>query len=105
MMMDIVDAAVRGERDLALVAHVSETELEDAVERLTPDVVIVCAGDDAREQAARRVLADHPHLKLMLISRNGAAARLLEFRQVVVDDLSPSSVVQAIRAALKRPAH
>lgn len=105
MMMNIVDAAVRDAPDFALVAHVSETEFEDAVERLTPDVVIVCAGDRTGEQEARRVLADHPRLKLMLISRDGAAARLLELRQVVVDDLSPSTVVQAIRAALQRPAH
>jgi len=105
-MRQIVEAAVEDAPDMMLLDDTDAAHLEASVARFEPDVVITTAVDDGDQgrAAQHRMLVDHPRLKLIVISRDGTAASLMEFRHVIVDDVSPTTVIQAIRAALRRTA-
>ena len=105
MMRDIVDAAVEAAPDMEVVGCVHHTELDTAVERLEPDVAITGAPNGEGAGLARRMVLGHPRLKVVVISRDGGSARLIELRQIVVDDLSPAALIETIRAALQTKAN
>lgn len=102
LLREIVESAVAAESDMIIVGPVQESEdLYAATTRLRADVVIV---SEQRVSATEpvRVLSRWCRLKLFAIARNGRrvtqyAVRLVERQSI--DDISPASLVAAIRAA------
>ena len=104
LMREIVESAVAAESDMIIVGPVQESEdLYAATTRLRADVVIVSEQHESATEPVR-VLSRWCRLKLFAIARNGRrvtqyAVRLVERQSI--DDISPASLVAAIRAAAK----
>ncbi len=98
LLRDIIDEAITRERDMMLV-RAEGADLAALVRDSGADVAIVA--DDAPHRGARhrQALVEHPNLKIVVVTDDGRAARLLEFRQRLMPDISPRALVEAIRAA------
>lgn len=99
MMRDIVGGAVESQADLMVVGTAPEADLEVAIACHAPDVVIM---GDRRLAAARLggLLVGHPRLQVAVITGEGRAAQVYRLGRVDVAELSPASLVEAIRASL-----
>lgn len=96
----IIEDAVRLQHDMDLISG-RAVELPELVARCSADVVIVAEGMPGEARAHRQVLADHPDLKMLVVTAGGHAAHLQEFQRVRVDDVSAQGLIEAIRAAVR----
>lgn len=99
LLRDIIDDAARVHPDIEIFAS-ADTDLSRAVARRGADVVIVAAAAPGASRLHRRVLVDHPQLKVFVVTDEGRAAHLLELRQTPVVEVSPNGLIEAIRAAV-----
>jgi hypothetical protein len=74
------------------------TKLLEAIERA--DVAIIGARQADDSALARQVLQASPSTRVLIIAMNGGSAVLWELRpyKVRLDDVSPESLIRAIRA-------
>jgi DNA-binding NarL/FixJ family response regulator len=99
LLREIVLGSVVDEADLEVVDHVSRVEvLEDAARRHDVDVVVIGSDDP---ELALRLLDLRPRLKVLAVGGEGLDTRLYELRpwRVLLGDVSPRTLVEAIRAA------
>ena len=101
MMRDIVSAAVASTSDMRIAGYCSNADLQQAVEREHPDVVIVGRTGDPLDPLLTQLLVTDPRLKVVVMSAGGENATLLELRRSFVADPSPAMLVEAIRRAVE----
>jgi DNA-binding NarL/FixJ family response regulator len=108
MLRDLVGAAVGAASDMALVGSTNAEEpVAASVERTDADVLIVGVPDGLGTSALEALLYDRPRLTLLTIGANGRATALHELRPhtVALGDVSPSELLEAIRASRHSRAH
>ena len=100
LLREIVEDAVRFQPDMKRIDSSEEHDLSSAIKREQADVLIVAEPgiDDAASH--EQLLLENPRLKVLVVSRDGREAHLLEFRQIPVVEVSPQGLVDAIRAAV-----
>jgi DNA-binding NarL/FixJ family response regulator len=104
MLRSIVGGAVAAQDDMRLVENGETGTLEEAVARSGADVLIVNEDTDRPEASFRPLLLAHPSLKVFVLTQDGRNATLLEFRRARLIDASPTTLIEAIRAALHHDA-
>lgn len=100
MLRSIVEGAVAGQPDLQLADDSGSVTLEDAVTRTNADVLI--AADDRSETRFRLLLVARPSLKVFVLTQDGRNATVLEFKRARLADMSPTTLIEAIRTVLLR---
>ena len=100
MMRLIVEEAVGSQPDMAVVSRRGDTDLETAIGRDHVDVVIVHQPPASEDRAYRRLLVTHPRLKIVVITELGRHATLYQLREREVPDVSPATLIEAIRTSL-----
>jgi DNA-binding NarL/FixJ family response regulator len=99
MLSEIVRDSVARQSDIEIVGDFSERdEFLEAVEGI--DVAIIGARQPDDSTLARQVLQASPSTRVLIIAGNGSSAVLWELRpyKVRLDDVSPESLIRAIRA-------
>jgi DNA-binding NarL/FixJ family response regulator len=81
---------------------VDALEILLAAGALPADVVVIVIEDEAIPGIATHLLAEYPHLRVLGVTGDGQRAALyeLEPRQVSLGEISPSGLLDAIRAAV-----
>jgi DNA-binding NarL/FixJ family response regulator len=103
MLREIVRDSVTRQADLEIVGDYGKTdEFLEAVKGV--DVAIIGARQPDDSTLAREVLQASPSTRVLLIAMNGGSAVLWELRpyKVRLDDVSPESLIRAIRADTER---
>jgi hypothetical protein len=105
MLRSIVGGAVAAQDDMRLMENGENGSLEEAVARSGADVLIVHEDANRPEDSFRPLLLAHPSLKVFVLTQDGRNATLLEFRRARLIDASPTTLIEAIRAALQHDAN
>jgi DNA-binding NarL/FixJ family response regulator len=104
LMREIVEGAVRSQPDMQVVATVeADDTIADAVARASADVVILGLERGATIGAYDGLLYRHPRLHLVALTDDGRGALMCEMRpqRTAIADVSPSGIVDAIRASTR----
>ena len=99
MLREIVRDSVTRQRDMEVVGEFGRREeFLRAVEGI--DVAIIGAREPDDSTLARQVLRASPSTRVLIVAMNGGSAVLWELRphKVRLDDVSPESLIKAIRA-------
>jgi DNA-binding NarL/FixJ family response regulator len=99
MLREIVRDSVARQSDMEIVGDFGESdEFLEAVEGV--DVAIIGAREPDDSTLARKVLQASPSTRVLIIAMNGDSAVLWELRpyKVRIDDVSPESLIRAIRS-------
>jgi DNA-binding NarL/FixJ family response regulator len=100
MLMDIVKDIIADEADIALVGEVAgSTNLAQAATQARADVVVLGKAGPGGNDDYRDLLYRRPRMKVLAIAADGKRAFLHELqpRVVALGEISPASLVQAIR--------
>jgi DNA-binding NarL/FixJ family response regulator len=103
LLRQILEGAVASQPDVTVIRHVRPSEnLAAAAKRVRADIVILGEAQEGAEGAPWEVLDKEPRLKLLVISSDGHRATRYELRphQVLIDDLSPEGLIDAVRTAM-----
>jgi DNA-binding NarL/FixJ family response regulator len=100
MLREIVEDAVRSQPDMELVDSSDGHDLPMAIKREHADVLIVAEHRADEPVSHEQLLLENPRLKILVVSRDGREAHLLEFWRVPVAEVSLQGLVGAIRAAV-----
>lgn len=104
LLGQIVRRAVGAEPDMVIVGSVERVErLPTVAKQLRPDVVIMGQSDELPSDKVMQLLSEQVRPKLLVIGANGRniTRYLLALDQLVIEDVSPSDLVEAVRAAAK----
>jgi len=111
LLRDIVRATLTRDADVEIVSEVAlHQEIAPAVERTEGEVAVVGVAPSewvGLSGFLRELLASHPHLTVIALASDGRSGYVyrLQPRGVVIDDISPRSLVQAIRAHTSADVH
>jgi hypothetical protein len=103
MTRSIVKQAVTAQEDMRL-AECESADLEGAVSRCTPDVLIVEESADRSEAFYRGLFVAHPLLKICILTEDGRSATFLRIRRVRLADASPTTLIETVRYESQREA-
>lgn len=111
LLRDIVRATLNRDPDVRIVAEVDRPgDIGSSVDR--DDAHVAVFGIAPSEWAAlsdvlRDLFAKHPHLTIIALASDGRSGYVyrLEPRGVVINDISPSSLVRAIRSHATMDVH
>lgn len=104
LLGDIVRATLARDPDVEILAEVASREaIARAVGQFDPDVTIlgVSAGEwSALSHLLRETLGAHPRLAIIALASDGRSGYVyrMQPRGVVIDDITPRSLVQLIHA-------
>lgn len=105
MLLDIVDSIVGTEPDMVIEGdYAADGDVRSAVRRADVDVLITGDGSAALDSEPwRALLYEHPGLKVLVLEQSDGTAVLYEMRpqRTSLGEISPSSLVDAIRAAAR----
>jgi DNA-binding NarL/FixJ family response regulator len=106
MVRDMLEHAIGEQPDMALVGAAERAKLFELTRAAEPSFVIVDAEDDSLPDDCRRLLAERPCLRVLGVESRAGQATLFELRpsRIVIGAVSPTDIVEAIRAAAGRPA-
>ena len=106
MVRDMFEHAIGEQPDMALVGVAERAKLFELTREAEPSFVIVDAEDDSLPDDCRRLLAERPSLRVLGVESRAGRATLFELRpwRIAIGAVSPADVVDAIRAAARRPA-
>jgi DNA-binding NarL/FixJ family response regulator len=99
LLHEVVETMVSSQPDMIVTGQARESEsVGAAARRLRADVVILTEDQEGGGVTPWEVLNEHPRLKLLTISSDGHRATRYKLRphQVVIDDISPKSLIDAI---------
>jgi hypothetical protein len=102
MLRSIIEGAVAAQPDMRVIEYSEDSSLAETIERTHADVLIVNERPDRPETWFRSFLVTHPWLKVCVLTQDGRNATLLEFRRDRLADASPTTLIDAIRTALRR---
>jgi AmiR/NasT family two-component response regulator len=100
MLQEIVSEAVAGEPDIEVVGEVGDdAELEAAVTRLQPDLVLLRSEQAELSAACRALFDERPRLKVVALTGHGARGHLWELspKHVELGEMSAGTLLSAIR--------
>ena len=104
LLGDIVRETLSAQHDVTIIADVrARDEITPAVQQTDADVAVIGVAADAwnsLNDLLRELLAERPRLTVIALAsdgRNGYVFQLLP-SSVAIDDISPQSLVEAIRA-------
>lgn len=111
LLGDIVRGTLTGHDDVDVVAEVeTRAEIGPAVRRTDPHVAVL--GIPPRDRSSlsallHELLTDHPRLTIIALASDGRSGYVCQLQpsSVVIDDISPASLVQAIRATSAMDVH
>ncbi len=105
MLSEVIRNMVERQPDMEVMGEVIDPiELLLVVAETKAEVVIVTPLDSAEEpRICRHLLADHPQLKIVALSRKGEAATLYESgsRQQRIEEPGEESILRAIRDVVR----
>ena len=99
LLYDILQGTLGSHSDMELFQS-ADVDLSNAVARCGAEVVIVASPTGGATPLQRLVLVDHPDLTMFVVTDDARAAHQLEWRQTPVVEVSPTGLVEAIRAAV-----
>lgn len=99
ILRDIIQRTVAGRPDMVLINHEAPDDLGEAVVRYAADVAIVAGEREGRAVSHEHLLFEHANLKLLVVTGDGRRADLVELRARRFDQLTPRSLVTAIRSS------
>jgi hypothetical protein len=102
ILREIVGRTVAGQTDMLLLNRDPVPDLGEAITRLKPDVAIVSDERGGHPVSYEPLLLEHTNLKLLVVRGDGRHADLLELRAKHFNELTPRSLVSAIRSS-RRP--
>lgn len=111
LLGDIVRETLINQTDLEVLAEVgTRGEIDSAVTSTRADVAILGIGPSdwsSLDTLLRELLASHPTLRVIALASDGRSGYVyrLEPRTVAIADVSPTALVQAIRAATGKDVH
>ena len=111
LLGDIVRETLLRQTDFEILAEVDTRDrILPAVEQTSADVVIVgisAGGWSSLSSFLRDLLASHPRLTIIALPSDGRSGYVyqLQPRTVAIDDISPASLVRAIRATAPMDVH
>lgn len=100
ILRDILDETFGSQDDVILVGTCNEdSALRNAVDSLSPDVVVVGVEQDDRAFRYADLFREHPSLRLLGIRNDARSAAMHEFRvrRCRVADLSSVAILSAVR--------
>lgn len=103
MLADIVSAIIVSQTDFELVGNVIGTVgLALAASKAAADVLVL--GRRLQRRDVMRVLCRSPRMKIITIAPDGHSGALYELRldRSVLDELSPTALVAAIRGTARK---
>jgi DNA-binding NarL/FixJ family response regulator len=105
LLSEVLRNMIARQPDMEVLGEVIDPiELLLAVRTTQAEVVIVTPLDSEEEpRLCRHLLADHPHLKIVTLSRTGEAATLYEFgsRRQRLEAPGEEAILRAIREAIR----
>jgi chemotaxis response regulator CheB len=104
MLRGILEETFAGQGDIMLVGlSDSRPSLSELVTAHNPDVLIVGVERADWATGFAELFVDHPSLRILAIGEDGRSAMMQELyiRRWRVADLSPRSIVAAVRASLE----
>jgi DNA-binding NarL/FixJ family response regulator len=107
LLGEIIVAALSAEKGMRIVGEAdNEVDLVDLCSRAQPDVVVLGSTRADVEVIGHRLLRKCPFAKLLALASDGRTTYLFELRpyKVELGALSPRDLVQAVLAAIQRPA-
>jgi DNA-binding NarL/FixJ family response regulator len=108
LLGEIIREILAHEPDMKIVREVANLpELLSTAELGRSDVVIACLAEGSDLPIAGRDLLDqHPHVKLLIVSKHGRHASLYRLRpeRMAIDEVSPSALIAAIRGPVRATA-
>jgi DNA-binding NarL/FixJ family response regulator len=102
LLGEIIENSIAAEPDMIIAGAVNPSEsVGAAAKRLSADIVILGEGDETPGDVAAQLLGERPQTKLFVVAGNGRSVTQysLKLNQIAIEDISPSKLVQAIRAA------
>ena len=111
LLGDIVRETLVRQSDVDVLAEVgSRGEIMSAVEQTGAHVVILGMSPDAWSSLSgllRDLLAHHPRLTIIALASDGRSGYVyqLQPRTIAIDDISPATLVQAVRATAAGDVH
>jgi DNA-binding NarL/FixJ family response regulator len=111
LLGDIVRETLIHQTDLEVLAEVgTPSEIDSAVTSTNADVAIlgIRPGDWATlDQLLRALFTNHPRLRVIAIASDGRSGYVyqLEPRTIAIADVSPTALVQTIRAMAEKDVH
>ena len=108
LLREIIESVVAGQGDMSIVGVIATREpVIAALEETPADVVIVGLRNEETAADLTPILYERPRVKLLAISRDGGSTTVYELRpfSVPLIDVSPTGLVDAIRAAATTEAH
>jgi hypothetical protein len=100
MLREIIERTVAGQSDMQLVDVQGAPDLSTAITRSAAQVVIVTDAGNRSCASPQRLLIDHPDLKVLVVTDDGRAAHMVEFRRTPIVRVSPQGLLEAIRAVM-----
>jgi len=100
MLQEIVSGAVAGEPDIDVVGEIHDDgELEAAVSRLQPDLVLLRSEHAELPAACQALFDERPHLKVVALTGHGAEGHLWQLspNRVELGEMSEGRLLSAIR--------
>ena len=101
MLREIVEDPIRSQPDMKLIDSGDRHDLPMAIKSARADVVIVAERGVYDSVSHEQLLLENPRLMVLVVSRNGRKANLLQFQRIPVLEVSPQGLVDAIRAAVR----
>jgi DNA-binding NarL/FixJ family response regulator len=105
MLLDMVTDIVAAHPDMMVSGKMQETaDIRTAVKKAKADIVILSEPAARQRQDLQELLYSRPHLKVLSITKNGQRFFLHELRpfRAALGEISPDSLVQAIRSSVQR---
>ena len=100
MLRDIIEGAVNLQPDMQILDTTGDRDLSTAIKRCAANVVILAEQNPRSGSSHEQLLIEYPELKMFVVTDDGGAAHLLEFRRIPVEQMSPQALLEAIRAAV-----
>ena len=103
LLQQIIERMLASQPDMIVTAQAKPSKsMATAAKRVRADIVILAESREGAGGTPWQVLNENPRLKLLTISRDGHRATRYELRphEVVIDDISPKDLVDAIRASM-----
>ncbi|MEP7305175.1 MAG: hypothetical protein ABJA98_06625 [Acidobacteriota bacterium] len=100
VLRDIIEGAVKLQSDMQLIDTSNDRDLFTAVRRSAPDVVILTEQTPKQASSHQQLLFENPDLKMFVVTDDGHEAHFLEFHRIPVTQMSPRTLLAAIRSAV-----
>jgi DNA-binding NarL/FixJ family response regulator len=103
LLQQIIELMLASQPDMIVAGHAKPSEsVARAAKRVRADLVVLRENEGGAGGTPWQMLNENPRLKILAITSDGHRATRYELRphQVVIDDISPESLIDAIRATM-----